>query len=613
VVVLNLLECYFAVNPIAKYARTLNGGSIWIQHPEYLNFFLQDILERSNGRKRLKDLISETLEWYREWGLCLGEEEAFERIRRKIEILHRKALFVALEKPTKEEIRLKVPEINIEISEDRISAYCQGEKFASLPFEERSREVLLRPIEIRKPYMLLPHPGIGYKMFHLLSFYFSSQGKDLVVPEPSKKKMRKIYAEYGDYWKILPKEDRELIKSEESLGLRTLRGYLPEAIHWYPTYKCNFRCIHCSREASPDRTEEELSPNEKYQLIEHFLEKTNLMHVSIVGEPFILPEILGIMEFLAENRVYFLVATNGWFVNKKVADKLAEFGPYLNHVEISIDGASPETHDYFRGRKGAFKRAIRAIRLLRERGILVLPQACIHSLNKEEIPRIWDVVVKEGGADHFRVIPLMDHGRGKNPILKITGEEVRDVYLKLKEKYYEYEGRVYISRPWEQIYEEEREMELRRRGTLILRRPRLLGSHCFAMCKGFLTEVTIEPDGSYWPCSYLVGVEEFKAGKFPDDIVEVWLKSEAIKRFSLARLSIPKECYPCSKATLCRGKCVAEAYLEYFDYFRASPKCSLANKQHGEHGEERRRENTEFTYRSNRELGNCTWILDIFV
>jgi len=43
----------------------------------------------------------------------------------------------------------------------------------------------------------------------------------------------------------------------------------------------------------------------------------------------------------------------------------------------------------------------------------------------------------------------MDHGRGKNPILKITGEEIRDVYLKLKEKYYEYEGRVYISRPWE--------------------------------------------------------------------------------------------------------------------------------------------------------------------
>jgi len=57
------------------------------------------------------------------------------------------------------------------------------------------------------------------------------------------------------------------------------------------------------------------------------------------------------------------IATNGIFVNRERAEKLYAGG--LRNIMVSLDGATPATHDYFRG-LGSYEKAVRAIKILKD-------------------------------------------------------------------------------------------------------------------------------------------------------------------------------------------------------------------------------------------------------
>lgn len=62
------------------------------------------------------------------------------------------------------------------------------------------------------------------------------------------------------------------------------------------------------------------------------------------------------------------IATNGMYVDKEKASNLYQRG--LRNVMVSLDGASEETHDFFRN-KGSFNKAINAIEILKNQGFEV--------------------------------------------------------------------------------------------------------------------------------------------------------------------------------------------------------------------------------------------------
>ena len=82
------------------------------------------------------------------------------------------------------------------------------------------------------------------------------------------------------------------------------------------------------------------------------------------GEPFLRKDILELVKYGTDMGFYTQVATNGWLINsKEKAKAIVESG--LGGIVISIDGATPKTHDKIRNFPGSFKRAIDAIEKLR--------------------------------------------------------------------------------------------------------------------------------------------------------------------------------------------------------------------------------------------------------
>jgi MoaA/NifB/PqqE/SkfB family radical SAM enzyme len=138
------------------------------------------------------------------------------------------------------------------------------------------------------------------------------------------------------------------------------------------THRCNLRCGFCYTD-SPRRTLErtpDLPDADWRRIVDEAIELGVIEAVVTGGEPLLRRDLaLDLVERLGHSGVSVTLNTNGWFVDGAIADRLATV-PGLR-VHVSIDGATPELHDAARGVPGSWRRAVRAVSLLLDRGVTV--------------------------------------------------------------------------------------------------------------------------------------------------------------------------------------------------------------------------------------------------
>lgn len=149
------------------------------------------------------------------------------------------------------------------------------------------------------------------------------------------------------------------------------------------TSLCNFSCTHCIREEG----EPGFLP---VSLVETVLAETrrygNVNYVAFTGgEPTLHPEFASLLELVAGHGYRFGFVTNGWRFAEKTLAQVKPHREHLAHVTFSIDGASEETHDTLRRRKGSFRRLMQAITLCRFNGIGVHVNMVVTRANRGEL------------------------------------------------------------------------------------------------------------------------------------------------------------------------------------------------------------------------------------
>lgn len=126
---------------------------------------------------------------------------------------------------------------------------------------------------------------------------------------------------------------------------------------------CLLNCKMCHMWKAP-RSEKELSIEEWKKFIivlkDLLVEQKELIFSG--GEPLLKEGIFDLVRFGTQEGFRTLMPTNGWLITEEVAREMNESG--LKEVFISLDSMNPETHDYLRGKEGAFDRVMRAFELL---------------------------------------------------------------------------------------------------------------------------------------------------------------------------------------------------------------------------------------------------------
>ena len=178
------------------------------------------------------------------------------------------------------------------------------------------------------------------------------------------------------------------------------------------TRTCTLACKHCRGDSHQREYPDELSLEEIIRILDDLAEFASPVLIITGGEPLLRPDVLDIARHAAQRLGFRTVlATCGHLLDDTMAGELIDAG--ISRISVSLDGASAETHDAFRGVPGAFERSIAGISAARRRNLPFQINSTLTSFNRGELTALHDLAVSLG-AEAFHPFLLVPMGRGRN-------------------------------------------------------------------------------------------------------------------------------------------------------------------------------------------------------
>ena len=213
----------------------------------------------------------------------------------------------------------------------------------------------------------------------------------------------------------------------------------PLVVTWELTQACALACDHCRADASPDCHPDELSTAQAHALFDQvaaFGDPAPFLVFS-GGDPLERDDLLELVRAAAERGVPPAVtpATTP-ALDRTTVERLAAAG--VGRMAVSVDGATPATHDSFRGESGTFERALRAARAAADAGMTVQINTTVTAVTASELPAIAELAESLGAA-MWEVFFLVPTGRGaalKQLAPERAGEIVGWLYERSREASY---------------------------------------------------------------------------------------------------------------------------------------------------------------------------------
>jgi len=185
----------------------------------------------------------------------------------------------------------------------------------------------------------------------------------------------------------------------------------PVVLVWELTQACDLTCDHCRADAQPERHPDELTTHEGKELLEDVrgFGEGQLVVLS-GGDPLKRDDAVELVEYGDEIGLRVTMTPSGArSLTTRNVRRLADAG--LRRMALSIDGASKETHDEFRGEEGSFEETLRAAADAREAGLPLQVNTTVCAETVDELPGIAELV-DELDAVLWSVFFLVPVGRG---------------------------------------------------------------------------------------------------------------------------------------------------------------------------------------------------------
>lgn len=207
-------------------------------------------------------------------------------------------------------------------------------------------------------------------------------------------------------------------------------------LFWECTLNCNFFCKHCGSSAGRKNYPDFLTTKEIKKAFKEISEDYNPSEITIAvtgGEPLVRPDLFEVMGYAHGLGFRWGMVTNGFLVTKETVVKAKEAG--MESVVVSIDGIG-KVHDDFRQMKGAYKRAIRAVKLLKEADFLEHLQitTSIHQGNIQALEEMYNTFLSLG-ITSWRAMNVDPIGRAENNNeILLNPEQLKKLLQFIKEK-----------------------------------------------------------------------------------------------------------------------------------------------------------------------------------
>jgi heme b synthase len=258
------------------------------------------------------------------------------------------------------------------------------------------------------------------------------------------------------------------------------------------------------------------------------------------------------------------MAPNGTLITEETAAKMAAAG--IKRISISLDGATREVHDRFRGVAGAYDGALKGVDLAKKAGIEFQINTTITKSNLDQITAIQELAVELGAVAHH-IFLLVPTGRGKYIVDKeidaLEYEETLNWFYEQREKtplqlkatcapHYYRILRQNAKRDGKKVSFETHGLDAVTRG-----------------CLGGVGFCFISHTGIVQPCGFL----DLNCGDVTkQSFQEIWNDAEVFRNLRNYD-ALTGKCGICEYRKVCGG-CRARAYEATGDYMAEEPLCS---------------------------------------
>jgi len=227
-------------------------------------------------------------------------------------------------------------------------------------------------------------------------------------------------------------------------GLLPATFVAPLIVVWELTKLCNLRCLHCYNNSGDMANHSDLSDDVLLDIAQQLVDIKVVSVCLSGGEPMIRKNVFfSIAQLLKRNGILLSTITNGSLVT---SDSVKELEKYFYGIQVSIDGAKPETHDFIRSRNGSFEKAIEAIKLLSNSNINELHVAFVaNSYNYLEFGELVDSLATYQKIKYIQTQTIVFSGRAtENNELILSNDQHREFLEIIAEKKAQYKNNIHI-------------------------------------------------------------------------------------------------------------------------------------------------------------------------
>ncbi len=204
----------------------------------------------------------------------------------------------------------------------------------------------------------------------------------------------------------------------------------PFLVIWETTQACDLACVHCRAEARPERDCGELTTLEVKGMLQAVRRFGRPLFVLTGGDPAKRPDTIEVIRYGAELGLRMGMTPSATpLLTRTFLAEAADAG--LSRLAMSLDGATAEVHDGFRGVEGSFDLTLRGLAQARELGISTQVNTTITRRTVGDLDRVAELLADSGIA-LWSVFFLVPTGRGQESDL-VDAETHERVFHRLAE------------------------------------------------------------------------------------------------------------------------------------------------------------------------------------
>ncbi len=336
----------------------------------------------------------------------------------------------------------------------------------------------------------------------------------------------------------------EMIDQIRSCGLIP-----PKTLTIMITNGCNLQCSHCWPNSLPSHLVEPVASAKIQSVIREFARIGADSLIVTGGEPFTHPDLFKILQSACNMRELnqVQVQTNAVLLSDAIVEKVLGLDCKKLSFQVSLEGASPATHDLVRG-DGSYDKALKGIHRLMTAGFKERIQIAFTETrqNFSEIPALLKLL-ESLGISQFYSGTLVMHGRA---------ETLRSVHPPTPDQYRDLIG----------LFQEDvdfRERYQKNSGFNIAALEWSLDKPAGDIGCRFMEHCLVSSSGMSYPCP-LFQFDKYGTSSFFDDSLDAVLKNtlplwSKLQRISLHRGKRLKECAECPGRHHCHGGCMGRA------------------------------------------------------